>query len=113
MRKLAKIACVTREMEQALAQGRIDAVGRWFDAEWRARRALAPGISTPEMDRLIALARRQGAVAAKTCGAGGGGCLAFFVREGARDRVATALQNRGARVLDFRFVNRGLRVSQA
>ncbi|MFQ5672045.1 MAG: GHMP kinase [Nitrospinales bacterium] len=113
MNKLSRIACVTREMERALSQGRIDAVGKWFDAEWRARRALAPGISTPEMDRLIALARRHGAAAAKTCGAGGGGCLAFFVREGARDRVAAALRNHGARVLDFRFVSRGLRVSRA
>lgn len=113
MEKLSRIAHVTREMDRALAQGRIDAVGRWFDEEWRARRALAPGISTPEMDRLIALARRHGAVAAKTCGAGGGGCLAFFVREGAREQVTAALRNHGARVLDFRFVNRGLRVSRA
>ena len=79
----------------------------------KARKALAPGICTPEMKRLITLARQYGAVAAKTCGAGGGGCVAFIVRDGTKDRVSLALHKQGVKILNFRFVKRGLRVYQA
>lgn len=111
--KLSMISRVTKKMEDALFRGRIEEVGKWFDEEWKARKALAPGICTSEMNRLITLARKHGAVAAKTCGAGGGGCLALFVRDGTKDRVSLALQNHGARILNFRFVKRGLRIQEA
>ena len=39
------------------------------------RKRLAPGVSTPQIDDLIARALAAGAHAAKVCGAGGGGCL--------------------------------------
>lgn len=112
IRNLSRIAQVTLEMERVLMNGRIDEAARWFDEEWKARKALAPGISTPEMNRLIASARKQGALAAKTCGAGGGGCVAFWVRKGAKDRVSRELEKHGGKVLDFRFVKRGLRVKE-
>ncbi len=81
-----------------------------FREEWKARKALAPGISTPQMDRLIDSARKKGALAAKVCGAGGGGCVAFFVRQDKKAQVEEELKKQGGRVLDFRFVQRGLKV---
>ena len=43
--------------------------------EWENRKRLAPGVTTPAIDDLIARATAAGATAAKVCGAGGGGCL--------------------------------------
>ena len=43
--------------------------------EWDNRKRLAPGVTTPAIDDLIARATAAGATAAKVCGAGGGGCL--------------------------------------
>ena len=111
--KLSRIAAVSRDMKQALLRGDMEAVARRFDAEWQARKALAPAISTPEMDRLIAAARKQGALAAKVCGAGGGGCVAFIVRVGAKERVSAELKKLGGKVLDFKFVKQGLRVRES
>ena len=109
---LKKIAQVAIDMERVLLKDPLDKVATVFAEEWKARKALAPGISTPEMNRLIRSAMRNGALAAKVCGAGGGGCVAFFVKAGRKDQVQEALNKLGARVLDFKFVKRGLSVKK-
>ena len=53
------------------------------------------------MDHLIDVALANGAIAPKVCGAGGGGCIAFYCEDGLRNDVETALSNEeGVRVLD-------------
>ena len=42
------------------------------------RKRLASGVTTPQMDALVKMALENGAEAAKVCGAGGGGCIAFL-----------------------------------
>ena len=112
LKSLSRIAEVTRGMEKQLTQGRLTRFEYWFNEEWKARKALAPGISTASMDRMILAAKKKGALAAKVCGAGGGGCVAFFVPPRKREDVIQVLQNNGGNVLDFKFVSRGLRVSR-
>ncbi|MEK6631632.1 MAG: hypothetical protein AABY89_12950 [Acidobacteriota bacterium] len=51
-----------------------------------------------------------GAVAAKVCGAGGGGCLCCFCPPEAQTRVGEALTTGGARVLDYQIETDGLRI---
>lgn len=110
LRKLERIRDITREMEAVVSKGRINKIAPLFAEEWKARKALAPGISTLDMDRLIRAALRKGALAAKVCGAGGGGCIAFFVPKGKKATVQAELTRQGGRVLNFRFVQRGLKV---
>lgn len=94
------------------ALGRHDwaGVAAQIAGEWEARKRLAPGVTTPEIDALIAGARQAGARAAKVCGAGGGGCLFCVTEPGDKTAVARALADGGARVLDFRIETQGLRV---
>ena len=84
-----------------------------IDAEWEARKRLAPGVTTPAIDALIAGARRAGARAAKVCGAGGGGCLFCVTEPADKAAVSKALADGGARVLEFRIETDGLRVETA
>ena len=77
-------------MRTALERGDWDEVGRQIAIEWDNRRRLAPGLSTPAIDDLIARAMAAGATAAKVCGAGGGGCLFCYGPPAARDRIAAA-----------------------
>lgn len=73
------------------------------------RKRLSPNITTPQMDSLIAAAEANGAVATKVCGAGGGGCIAFYCEDGRRSDVEDALSaNEGAKVLDWRLDPQGL-----
>ncbi|MDT5296128.1 MAG: D-glycero-alpha-D-manno-heptose-7-phosphate kinase [Acidobacteriota bacterium] len=98
-----------REMRVALQTkdwGRVAAIMR--DA-YPKRKRLAPNVTTPQMERLVERALAGGALAAKVCGAGGGGCIAFLCEDGARESVERALAaEEGAEVLRWSFAPDGL-----
>jgi D-glycero-alpha-D-manno-heptose-7-phosphate kinase len=96
-------------LRTALERRDWDEVGRQIDTEWANRKRLAPGVSTPAIDDLIARARAAGATAAKVCGAGGGGCLFCYGPPEARPAIEAALSTGEAQVLDFTIEREGLR----
>jgi D-glycero-alpha-D-manno-heptose-7-phosphate kinase len=110
-RNFERISQIARAMHQAVAESDWDNVARLLREEWKLRRSNAPGISTPMIDNLISTASRNGGRAAKVCGAGGGGCVVFFVEKGAKERVAAALRQCGADVLPFRVAGDGLSIT--
>ena len=111
IRHLKSIRDCAVEMEQALSRGQLKKLAPIFAKEWKARKQLAPNISTPEMDHLIRSSMKKGALAAKVCGAGGGGCVAFIVPPAKKQLVIEELTLQGGQVLPFSFVARGLRHS--
>jgi D-glycero-alpha-D-manno-heptose-7-phosphate kinase len=100
-------------MRAALERGDWDGTARHLADEWSNRKRLAPGVSTPQIDDLIARAIAAGATAAKVCGAGGGGCLFCLTPPEKANAVRDALAAGGARLLDFRIETDGLRVHGA
>jgi D-glycero-alpha-D-manno-heptose-7-phosphate kinase len=83
-------------------------------AAYPNRKRLAPGVTTPQMERLVEKALANGAEAAKVCGAGGGGCIAFLCAEGRKAEVERALNGEeGAEVLDWKFSQDGLVVTES
>ena len=77
-------------------------------------RSQAPGArdTTPQMDLLVEKALANGAEAAKVCGAGGGGCIAFLCAEGRKRDVERALAaESGAEILDWKVAREGLEVT--
>jgi D-glycero-alpha-D-manno-heptose-7-phosphate kinase len=109
--RLARIRETAYHMRTALVAADLDEVGRVIGEEWENRRALAPGVSTPTIDKLVEVARKAGAPTAKVCGAGGGGCVLFFCDYGRKHDVDHALRDAGAHVLDFHVDTRGLTVN--
>jgi D-glycero-alpha-D-manno-heptose-7-phosphate kinase len=101
-----------REMRAALLANDWLAVSRVMQAAYPNRKRLAPNITTPHMEMLVERALSAGAEAAKVCGAGGGGCIAFLCAEGQRESVERALaEEEGAQVLKWEFASEGLTVS--
>jgi D-glycero-alpha-D-manno-heptose-7-phosphate kinase len=100
-------------MRNALEREQWDEVGRQIAIEWDNRKRLAPGVTTPLIEELIARATAAGATAAKVCGAGGGGCLFCYGPPGRRESIAEALAAGGARLLDYRIETEGLRLAEA
>ena len=109
-RNFKRISEIARAMHQALLRGDWEEVARLLREEWKLRRTNAPGITTPLIDKLIAVAGRHGGKAAKVCGAGGGGCAIFLVEKGASSRVATAIGDNGGRVLPLQVARDGVRL---
>jgi D-glycero-alpha-D-manno-heptose-7-phosphate kinase len=110
VRRMESIARIARELRDALVDGELDQAGRLVGEEGRLRYRLAPSVGTEALVRADRAARRAGALGVKVCGAGGGGCLVAFAREGKAEAVARAIEGSGARVLDASIARRGLRV---
>ncbi len=111
VRNFEQIAQISRAMYQAISRPDWDEVARLLQEEWKFRKSNYSKISTPMIDDLVDVAAKHGGRAAKVCGAGGGGCVIFMVREEARARVADALRASGAQLLPFRVSREGLVVS--
>lgn len=99
-------------MREALTRADWDATALALAAEWENRKRLAPGVTTPAIDALIARAMAAGAKAAKVCGAGGGGCLFCLAEPADAAAVRDALGAGGAQMLDFHIETTGLAVTR-
>jgi len=99
-------------IREKLLQGDWDCVGEILRESHPHRKRLSPHITTPQMDMLIDKALANGAIAPKVCGAGGGGCIAFFCEDGRKADVEKALAaESGAEVLDWKLAEDGLVVT--
>lgn len=88
-----------------------DTLGDVLARAFPNRKRLSPNITTPQMDILIAAAEANGAIATKVCGAGGGGCIAFYCEDGRRQDVEAAIAaHDSARVLDWHLYSEGLTI---
>jgi D-glycero-alpha-D-manno-heptose-7-phosphate kinase len=101
-------------MRQALLADDWGQVSETMRSAYPNRKRLAPGVATPQMERLVEKALTNGAEAAKICGAGGGGCIAFLCTEGRKADVERALNGEeGAEILDWKFSREGLTVTES
>ena len=103
-----RIRDTAASMRDRLARSDWEGVGTAIAEEWENRKRLAPGVTTPVIEALIARALAAGATAAKVCGAGGGGCLFCYGPPEKRAAIAAALADGGARLLDYRIERHGL-----
>ena len=111
-RNFDRIAAIAHAMRGALEKADWKEVARLLREEWENRRKNAPGISTPLIDRLITTTRRAGALGAKACGAGGGGCVVFLVEAGSKAAVSAVIEREGATILPVSVAPRGVRVRE-
>jgi D-glycero-alpha-D-manno-heptose-7-phosphate kinase len=92
-----------------LRGGDLEAIGPMVAEGWEAKRKLAEGVSTEQIDGAVARALDAGATGAKLTGAGGGGFLLVFCpmerQRAVRDRLAdmpelpVKLDHLGSRVM--------------
>lgn len=109
-RNFERIGEIARAMRTAIAEADWAESARLLREEWKLRRSNAPAIATPLIDHLIAISRKNGAVGAKVCGAGGGGCVLFMIEADARQRVEEKLTATGATILPFAVARQGVSV---
>ena len=102
------------DMRKALLANDWDAVAEIMCIAYPNRKRLAPTITTPHMDALVKKALASGAQAAKICGAGGGGCIAFLCNPDRKKEVEQALRKEeGAQVLDWKVSRDGLMLKES
>lgn len=98
---LHAIKAMAAEVKHCLEVGNLSTFGELLHASWEQKKRLAAGISNASIDDWYDAARRHGAIGGKITGAGGGGFLMLYCREGRGTAVTEALERLGLRRMDF------------
>lgn len=94
---------------EALRDGRNEDVGSLMNANQVLLEKV--GVSSPELEKLIAAARSARALGAKLTGGGGGGCMIAIADKSKSKAVVEAIERAGGQVLPSAFVPYGVRAS--
>ncbi len=96
------------QVRQSVEAGDIDGLGAILHQGWEAKRKLAQGVSSGELDEIYERAVKAGALGGKISGAGGGGFFLLCVASDKRQAVRQALAN--LREMPFRLERGGSRI---
>jgi D-glycero-alpha-D-manno-heptose-7-phosphate kinase len=110
VKNFSQITAIAIQMREALLARDCTSVAELLAEEWENRKRNFKGISTQKIDRMIEQTRKHGTVAAKVCGAGGGGCVVFMVQPGTKPAVEKTLTQMGGQVINFAISKTGLEV---
>ena len=97
-----RVKKIAIEMKRALEKSNLDKFASLLNEETEAREKLSRTQAPPHIRAMIEKGKSNGALAAKICGSGGGGCILFF---GDKKRIKQAF---GEKCIDFRFDFEGL-----
>ncbi|MDE2180155.1 MAG: hypothetical protein KGJ40_04800 [candidate division NC10 bacterium] len=100
-------------MRHAFKAQDLQDIAQILNRDWETRRRALPNMSSPAIDRLIHALKRAGAVGARVCGAGGGGCLALIIEPEARATLTALAKAAGAKGLPSVINMRGLVVRRS
>lgn len=90
----AQVGALVQSARQAIEAGAIHRLGPWMDQNHALLAEM--GVSSPELERLVAAARLGGALGAKLSGGGRGGNMIALVTAETAEPVCQALRQAGA-----------------
>jgi D-glycero-alpha-D-manno-heptose-7-phosphate kinase len=106
---LRSLRDLAAEVAAILRRGQdLTELGRLLHEGWLLKKKINPGMTDEEIDACYERALQAGAVGGKLLGAGGGGFLLLYCKEGARRRIREAL--RDLREVPFRLEPEGVKV---
>ena len=108
MKALERMKELTLDMKDSLLTGNLTVFGELLNSEWDLKKTLDQAISTAEVDKLLYVAKSNGAIGGKLLGAGGGGFLFLYCDSERQVQVEKALESLGAKTFPVRFDEDGL-----
>lgn len=103
-KNLLEIKKTAYEMKNALVKGNLDKFADLMNVETEERKRLHKSIVPLRLEKFISLGKKNGAISAKVCGAGGGGSILFFA-----DDRKKLIRKFKSKVIDFKFDFQGLK----
>jgi D-glycero-alpha-D-manno-heptose-7-phosphate kinase len=95
------------QMKHALLTGNMMELAEIMQRSWKAKKNTAKAITNPKIDELFDFALKNGALAGKISGAGGGGFMMFLAAPETRPQLIKALRSRGTTADAVHFTLRG------
>jgi D-glycero-alpha-D-manno-heptose-7-phosphate kinase len=91
------------ETRKCLEHGQVDMLGELFHTHWQTKKKRSIDISNPIIDECYETAIKNGALGGKLIGAGGGGFLMFYCKNGEKHKVVKSIQKIGLKWERFHF----------
>lgn len=91
-----------------LRRGDLKGFGRALSENWKYHKDLHASCTNDHLNEIFRTAEQIGIVGAKTCGAGGGGCVVFYCAEGKKTPLYQALRKLGCEPMHFTFDMQGI-----
>lgn len=99
---------IAHEGLDLLRTGRLDDFGALLNENWKYHKDLHPSCTNDRLEEIYATAGRYGIIGGKTCGAGGGGCVVFYCKDGSKRELAAVLETIGCQPMHFTIDRGGL-----
>lgn len=96
------------QLANAIKQGDFDKTGELIDQSWECKKKLSKNVTNHDIDRMIKVAKLNGAIGGKLTGNGGGGFMYLLCEYDLKVQVVEALKSKGAMVTDFMFEPNGV-----
>ena len=105
MHSLKKLAY---DMKESLLRGNLANIGNLLHEGWQSKKEMAEEISNPLVDEIYETAIKHGALGGKISGAGGGGYMMFYVKNGYLYHVINVLNKYEGKVERVNFYDNGV-----
>ena len=105
---LKRIKQISYEMKNALEKSNFKKFISLMNEEWLNRKRLHKSITNPYLNKLIEEGLKY-SLAAKVCGAAGGGCILFYAKN--KNEFRTKMKKHF--IIDFKFDFKGIQISES
>ncbi|MBI5797502.1 GHMP kinase [Candidatus Woesearchaeota archaeon] len=107
---LEKLKELAQEMKERLEHNDLTAFAQKMNLAFETKKKLNPRITNQHIEDTSDLAKKNGAIAARIQGSGGGGHLLILCDWNKEHMVAKALMEKGINSIPFSFVDNGLEI---
>ncbi len=111
IKSLNKLKEIAYQIRDSLVSEDFEKFGKLLTEDWNVKTKFNPLITTNYMRELNNIVMNNGGIGGRVCGAGGGGCLIWLITPGSRERIFSLLKKKNGKIIDFKFVDRGLEIS--
>ena len=111
-KSMKQIKETSLQMLQAIEKESLKDIAEALNREWENRKQLAEGVTNEKIDKIMSEAKKQGALASKICGAGGGGCMITLCNTENKASISQAITNAGAQILNFDISLEGVKIGE-
>lgn len=103
-----EMVIMAKNLRNNLNKNKLVHFGEFLDKSWNLKKSITDKISTKQIDRWYAKAKKAGAIGGKILGAGGGGFLLLYASQKDHENIKTAL--RDLTYLELKFEPQGSRI---
>lgn len=103
---------VAYKIRDSIISEDFESFGKLLSEDWKEKTKFNPLITTDYMVELNKLVMKNGGIGSRINGAGGGGCLLWLVEPKKKDNIISILNKKLGQIIDFKFVDNGLEITQ-